>query len=185
MKCTTLILIPLILLAACGKGDVELKNASVEDVVKATSNAQALNPGKWSTSTQVVAVEMPGAPAQSKVMLDALSKAMIGKTTVSENCVTPEQAKKPDASMFAGANSGACTFEKFSMAGGKMDAVMACAQPGKPTGMKMTMDGQYGGDTYALNSEIHMSGGPGMANGTGMTVKVTNTGKRLGKCNAS
>jgi Protein of unknown function (DUF3617) len=185
MKSTVLILTPLILLAGCGKGDVNLKNASVDDVVKATTNAQALTPGEWSTSTQITAVDMPGAPEKAKVMLAAISKAMVGKKTASENCVTPEQAKKPDANMFAGANSGSCTFEKFSMAGGRMDAVMNCAQPGSPGKMKMTMNGPYGGDSYSLASQIQMSGGPGMAGAAGMTISATNTGKRIGACKAS
>jgi Protein of unknown function (DUF3617) len=185
MKYVGLILTPMMLLAGCGKGDVELKNATVEDVVKATTAAQALSPGEWSTSTQITAVDMPGAPENAKTMLAAITKAMVGKTTVTENCVTPEQAKKPDASMFAGANSGSCTFEKFSMSGGKMDAVMACAQPGAPGKMKMTMNGQYGGDSYALTSQILMSGGTGPNAGTGISVTATNTGKRTGDCKAS
>ncbi len=184
MKYTALILTPLILLAACGKGDVDLKNASVEDVVKATTSAQALTPGEWSTSTKITAVDMPGAPDKAKLMLDAISKAMVGKTTASENCVTPEQAKKPDASMFAGANSGACTFEKFSMAGGKMDAVMNCAQPSGQGAMKMTMNGSYGGESYALTSQIQMSGMSGVAGGPGITVTAVNSGKHTGACTA-
>jgi hypothetical protein len=80
-------LLPLALLAACGKGEVELENASVEDVVKATANAQALNPGQWSNETRIVSVEIPGMPAAEKKMMDAMTKAMVGQTTATESCV--------------------------------------------------------------------------------------------------
>jgi Protein of unknown function (DUF3617) len=174
------------LLAGCGAGDVELKNASVEDVVKATANAQALTPGQWSTTTEIVSVDMPGMPEKEKsTMMAAMSKAMIGKKNVAESCVTPEQAKKPNAAMFAGADSGNCTFESFSMANGRMDAVMKCAAPGRPGEMKMTMGGKYGGDTYELASEINMSGMTGAPGNGAMTIKANNSGKRVGECKPS
>jgi Protein of unknown function (DUF3617) len=174
-------LLPLALLAACGKGEVELENASVEDVVKATANAQALNPGQWSNQTKIVSVEIPGMPQAEKKMMDAMTKAMVGQTTATESCVTPEQAKKPDATMFAGQGNNNCTFEKFSMAGGRMDAVMSC-DAGAQGQMKMTMGGAYGGDNYALDSEIVMSGAPGMPGKGEMKIKASNTGKRTGEC---
>jgi hypothetical protein len=83
--------------------------------------------------------------------------------------------------MFAGQGNQNCTFEKFSMAGGRMDAVMTC-NAGAQGKMKMTMGGPYGGDNYALDSEITMSGATGTAGKGEMKIKASNTGKRTGEC---
>jgi Protein of unknown function (DUF3617) len=175
----------LLALTACGQGNVDLKNASVEEVAKASANVQAINPGQWTTETVINAVDMPGVDPQTKAMMSAMTKAMVGKKKTSENCITPEQAKKPTTDMFAAKESGNCTFEHYTLNGGKMDAVLKCASPGRPGEMTMAMSGEYGGDSFALTSQIKMSGGPAMAGGAGMTITSTNTGKRIGACKPS
>lgn len=169
------------LVAACGKGEVELENASVEEVVKASANAQALNPGQWANTTRILSVEMPGMQQAEKAMMDRMTQAMVGQTNVSESCVTPEQAKKPDASLFAGQGQGNCQFDTFEIGGGKLNAVLSC-NPGGEAAMKMTMNGTYGGENYDLDSQIEMSGAPGMASKTAMKIKAKNSGKRIGEC---
>jgi Protein of unknown function (DUF3617) len=169
-------------LAACSQGDVELKNASVEDVVKATANAQTLNPGQWATTTEVVSVDLPGMPGQSAAMKDQMTKALIGRQTVSENCVTPEQAKTPPAEMLAGGGSGDCRFDKYAMAGGKMDATLVC-KPAAGGEMSMQMAGPFSGDSFALDATMQVAA-PGMPGGKPMTIKTKMTGKRSGECKA-
>jgi hypothetical protein len=174
--------LPVILLAGCGKSEVDLKNASVEDVVKATANAQALNPGQWSMTAKVVSVDMPGLPGQAKAMQDKMSQALIGRETVSENCVTPELAKNPSAEMFAGGAGSDCKFDKYAMVDGKMDARLVCKVPGGGE-MKMSMAGPFKGDNFALDTAMEM-GGPA-AGGKVMTIKTQMTGKRTGECKAA
>jgi hypothetical protein len=174
-----------LLLAACGKGDVDLKDASVADVVKATVVSGSINPGKWSVSSEIVSVEMPGMPEQQKQMMAVMSKAMVGQTTINESCITAAQAAKPTPEMFSGKDSGDCSFETFSIDNGALSAVMNCSAPNKGPGkMHMSMQGQYGGDSYDVTSEIKMSGmqsGPAAA---GMTIKSHSKGKREGACKA-
>lgn len=171
----------LAMLAACGKGEVELENASVEDVVKASANAQALNPGQWTNTVKIVSVDVPGMPQAGQAMKDAMTKAMTGQTNVQESCVTPEQAKKPDAALFAGQGQNNCKFEKFEIGGGEMDAVLTCS-PGGQASMKMAMKGPYGGDAYNLTSDMEISGTPGMPGNMVMKIKAESTGKRTGEC---
>lgn len=169
-------------LGACGTGDVELKNASVEDVVKATANAQTLTPGQWSTTTEVVSVDLPGLPAQTAAaMKDQMTNA-IGRQTVSENCVTPEQAKTPPAELLAGSNAGDCRFGKYAMAGGTLDATLSC-KPAAGGEMTMTMAGPFSGDSFALDATMQVAP-PGVGSGKAMTIKTRMTGKRNGECKA-
>lgn len=176
--------IPLLVLAACGEPDVALKNASVEEVAKVAKAGASLNPGEWTNVTEVVSVDMPGLGADEKKMMSAMTQAMIGQKTETKNCITPEQAKSPDAGMFAGNASNGCRFETFTMSGGKMDAVMKCEGPDKKGEMKMTLSGQYGGDQYSMASEVNMSGNTGLPGHSGMTIKSKNSGKRIGACPA-
>lgn len=174
--------------SACGqKADVDLKNASVDEVAKATRDAQKLEPGLWKTTVEIVAVEMPGMPPEQKGMADAMTKAMQSRKNVSENCVTKEDAEKPPAKMLGG--DGSCTFENFKMAGGRLDAKMICKPQGGPGQMAMTMNGSFGGESYALDSQMTMSGMPGAPGGAGggaaMVVKAKTTGERIGECKKS
>jgi Protein of unknown function (DUF3617) len=172
-------------LTACGKADVELNNASVEDVVKATSKSGSINPGQWAVSSEILAVDMPGMPAKEKEMMAAMTKAMVGQKTVNESCISPEQAAKPNAEMFAANGGGSCTFETFTIFSGKMNAVMDCAAPGGAAGkMHLVMSGQYGGDSYDITSEIKMSGMPSGSAAGGMTITSRSSGKRSGACKA-
>lgn len=177
-------LTPLLLLAGCGKGAVTLKNASVEEVAKATENADKLNPGEWANTTEIVSVDMPGMPEAQKKMMQSMSAAATGKKTEVKNCITPEQAKKPSADMFAGAGKN-CQFESFSLAGGQMDAVLKCADPARGGGMTMAMKGQYGGETYAMTSTLTMKGASGEHQGASMVIISKNSGKRIGECAAA
>lgn len=180
MKRAMILLAPAVLLGGCNKG-VEMKNASVEDVVKATKDAHFIAPGQWSTTSEIVSVDMAGLPPEAQKMSEAMSKTMVGRKSTFESCVTEEEAKRPAAGLFAGGDKGQCTYDSFSMSGGKLSAVTTCAAPGGKGRMTMAMDGTYGGDSYTMNVEMKMSGTPGMM-GSGMVMKAKNSGKRIGEC---
>ena len=177
-----ILLMSLAFVSGCGQGNVDLKNASVDDVAKITKQAKMLNPGQWENETEVVSVDIPGLSGQEKAAMQAMGQALVGKKKLTKNCITPEQAKEPSADMLAGDASSKCKFETFSMSGGKMDAVMKCTDPAQRGSMTMKMNGIYGGDSYAMTSEINMAGAPGMHGGMGMVIKSKNSGKRVGVC---
>lgn len=168
------------LLAACG-GGVEMKNASIEDVSKAAKDEARLDPGNWKTTVEIVSVDLPGMAGQNQAMADAMSKGMVGRKNVSEQCVTKEMADKPPAEMLGG--SGDCRFDTFRIAGGTLDAKMSCkAGETMPGTMTMLVNGSYGGRAYALESEMTMEGGPGAHSGTKMVIKARTSGERTGDC---
>lgn len=183
MKRALILLAPAVLLAGCNKG-VEMKNASVEQVAEAAKDAKFIDPGQWTSTTEIVSVSIDGLPAAQKQMGDAMSKQMVGRKQTAQNCVTEEEAKKPAAGLFAGGDTSACTYDNFKMAGGKLDATMTCKGKGAGAGtMHMTMAGDYAGDNYNVNVEMKTEGGAGMP-GSGMTIKARNNGKRVGECKA-
>jgi len=169
-------LTPAVLLAACGGGDVALKNASVEEVAKQVDAAggTGFTPGKWQTTAQTIAVDMPGIPAEMKKQM---TDAMLNKTEVSTSCITEEQAKNPPAQVLAASN-GNCKYDNFTMAGGKIDGTLVCAVPGTGGEMKMRMAGTFDGDSFAIDNEMNATtpGGPGMH------IKAKTSGKRIGDC---
>ena len=180
MKHTLYVLMSLFLVSACNKG-VELKNASVEDVAEATKDAHFITPGQWTTTSEILAVELEGLPAEAKQMGETMSKSMVGRKNNFESCVSEADSRKPAANLFAGGSKGNCAYEKFSMSGGKVDAVMNCTSPSGPGKMTMTMNGDYSDEAYSINVAMKMPGSPGMP-GSGMTMKARNSGKRTGEC---
>lgn len=180
MKRAMIVLAPAVLLAGCNKG-VELKNASVEDVAEATKDAHFITPGQWSTTSEIVSVDLEGLPAEAQKMGASISQSMIGRKNSFESCVTEAESKKPAADLFAGGGKGSCTYDKFVMAGGKIDAAMTCTSPNGPGKVTMSMNGDYGDDAYTINVAMKMPGSPGMP-GSGMTMKAKNSGKRTGEC---
>jgi hypothetical protein len=163
-------------LSACGsdKG-VDAKGESPEAVAaKVAASGMTPKPGRWQASLKLESMDMPGMPAGAH---EAMSKSL-GTTQTYFTCLTPEQASKPDASFFQKSAAG-CTYDHFTMAGGKIDAQMNC-QPGRgPTRMAMT--GTYGEDLY----DIKIRGSGEMAKGMTMNIALAVTSRRVGDCDGT
>src|SRR3546814_18556128 len=67
------------------------------------------SPVAWEATNEIVSVSAPGVPAE------ALSQ-MIGQKTTARNCITPEQAAKPNANFLAVQENSNCTYQDWSMA---------------------------------------------------------------------
>jgi uncharacterized protein YceK len=179
MRNSILTLAALALLSGCGsKEDVSLKNASPEDVAKAGSGATQLKPGQWDTVIKIVAVELPGAAGASATVSKAMIAKMIGREQKSSQCISPEQAAKPPAELLAGANSGSnCKFDSFELQRGTLSSKLTCGKLGEAGAMVMTSKGPYGGDNYALDTDMTLSSPAGE-----MKIKALNSAKRVGDC---
>jgi len=171
------VLAPAVLLAACGGGDIAVKNASVEEVAKKVAEAggTGFRPGKWETTVQTVSVDLPGLPPEMKKQM---TEAMLKKTETSTSCITEEQAKNPPAQVLA-ATQGKCKYDNFVMADGKIDGTLVCPMEGAGGGeMKMRMTGTFDGESFVSENEMNATtpGGPGMH------IKAKTIGKRIGEC---
>lgn len=165
-----------LVLAACGsKSGVDAKNESPEAVAaKVAASGMTPKPGRWQATLKLESMDMPGMPAGAR---EEMSKAMATAKSYF-TCLTPEQASKPDASFFQKSAAG-CTYDHFTMAGGKIDAQMSC-QPGRgPT--RMTMTGSYGEELYDIKIQGSAAMGPGRQMNIGMAV----SSRRVGECDGS
>lgn len=168
-------------LAACSnEPEVSLENASVRDVANEVAGAgeQFIRAGKWQTKVTVEDIAIPGMPpAVAAQMKDVFAQRQ--NITV-DQCVTPEEARRPGGDFFTGKGSENCRYESFTMGSGKIDAVMRCA--GQPAGsMTMKMTGTYTADSSTTRSEMEVSGG---SEGS-MTVKARTEARRIGDCDGS
>lgn len=180
-----IILLPLVMLAACDSGaSVSATNASVEEVAKKVEAARLdetfFRAGKWTVKGQVDDVQVPGMPPELAAQMKQRGRDMPG----TESCVTEADAKKPAADFFTGNKS--CKYDHFTMGGGKIDARMRCGAGG---GTQLTtMTGTYGAETYRMALTTAMEnpaqgGASEMAQGmAGMTMKLSVEGKRIGDC---
>ena len=171
-------------LGACDRSpEIHERNASIEQVANAASQADAasgimLRAGQWRLSGTMEEMTIPGLPASAqadvKRMMDEKNKFTM------EYCLTPEEAKKPRGKFFGGERSDNCRYESFDMEGGKIDAVMRCE--GKPSGnMTMRISGTYSPDSYSTRAAMEVAGeGQG-----GMSMKMRSEAHRIGECTAA
>ena len=180
----SIILLPLVLLSACGsKGDVTATNASVEEVADkvqaARQDSDFLRPGKWLTKASVDEINIPGMSPELAAQMKQRGRAMAG----TETCITEADRRKPNADFFTGNKT--CKYDHFSMGGGKIDGRMRCGAGG---GTQLTaMTGTYAPDSYAMALSTVMEN-PAQGSSTGMdgmTMKLSVEGKRIGECDAA
>lgn len=168
-------------LGACNNGpNVNERNAKpseVADAVAAAGGEQLMRPGKWEMTTKMDMSGIAGMPnmAQMPPQVAKQMQAAMNRTVTSTVCLTPDQVKKPGPEVFAGADKR-CTYDRFSMSGGKLDAKMTCKEGG--VGMTMTMTGTYAADRYTAQNMMEVSD----PDGKGMTTKATVDAKRVGDC---
>jgi hypothetical protein len=179
MKPIALALPLAVALAGCNsKPTVEAKNASVAEVAKQVQQSGAavkMKPGKWAMTAIVENVEIPGMPKEM-----AASFSNTSKKSTFESCLTPEQADRPSGDFFGGAKNGNCTYEHFSMDGGKIDAKANCSV-GQ---MKQTivMNGEFGAEHFKLRQTVETDPPPGTTGKMKATVSIDS--KRVGECTA-
>jgi hypothetical protein len=169
-------------LAACNQGpSVSEKNAKPSEVANAVAAAGGsevlMRPGKWETTMKM---DMSGMPGMANLPPEAAKQmqAAMNRTVTTSSCLTPDQVKKPGPEVFAGADKR-CTYDHFTMSGGKIDAKMTCKERG--TSSTMTMTGTFSADHYTAQNSVEVAG----PDGKGMVTKATLDARRVGDCEKS
>ena len=163
-------------IAACNSDpEVSAENASAEEVADklkaAGGSGSFVNPGLWRSTVTLEEMAMPGMPAE---VAREMKKAQ-GEPQTHEQCLTPEQAKRPKEDFFGGREN--CRYERFSMGNGRIDAVMNCSEGGAT--QKMAMAGTYSGNAYNMQMTMQAA----EAGGTpGMSMKMRVDAERIGEC---
>lgn len=154
-------------------GNAAAGEAGAEGGPAAGGATIALRPGQWETIVEVLRLNMADMPNMPAGMTTPLPPP----TTV-RSCLTPEQARQPNANFLTGSgDQGGCTYQDFSMAGGRIRGTVTCNSQG--TNMRTTMDGTFGGDSYRIESESQVS-----ANGATIDTATRITARRIGDCPA-
>jgi len=180
MKHAALVVPLIVALTAChSEPKVEASNATGAEIANQVADAwangkQSFRPGLWSSTITIEQIDAPGIPAGIVQRM----KDAFGSGRTHQNCLTEEQAKKPDADFFTG-TSDQCRYDHFKMGGGKIDATMRCSQQGVSQVMQLT--GTYAPESYRMRMSTHMEGA-GPVGGMTMTMRVDS--KRVGACAA-
>ena len=168
-------------LAGCGDGVVD-ETSSEAEIAAAADEIVKPEPGKYETTGELVALElpdMPDAPPQAEEMMRGMMEAAFEQKT--EQCITPEEAEQGFARMIeqlqAGMEDGSCETQDFTIDGNAFDATMRCGE-NEEIGL-VTIEGT-GGRT---SSEILMSITGESPQGA-MTMKVKFDSRRVGECDA-
>ena len=180
MTRTTTIALALLTLAACNKEPkVKAENASVAEVAAKVQQSAAgkdvrFEPGEWKVVSEAKLVEATGMPAGVAEQM----KAAMQHSSTETQCLTPEQAARPNSDMFAGKQNSTCKYDNFEMGGGVIKATLHCPG-GAGSQMAMTMDGRYTPTSSTMDAAMNMQ-----APGSGQTMKmaVHSVGTRVGEC---
>lgn len=158
-------------LAGCSQEPEKGRQMSAAEVADELAEMK-IQPGQWEATNEIVSASAPGMPPD-------MLKQMVGNKTTVQNCITPEQAAKPNANFLAAQENSNCTYQDWSMDGGRMSGTMTCQGGEMPGKMVMTMNGRYGSTSYDLAMDMNTSGLP---NNMSMNIKARTTGKRVGDC---
>ncbi|MEO0056878.1 MAG: hypothetical protein RIT17_314, partial [Pseudomonadota bacterium] len=122
---------------ADGDGKVSMKEAAK------TAKAQGIKPepGLYKTTVTMTGINIPGMPPE-------MAGHGAGQTVTSEDCLTQQEVDKGFEELIKQGQNGECSYERFNLAGGKIDAVMVCQAEGRETRMEMT------GTTTATTADL-------------------------------
>jgi hypothetical protein len=166
-------------LAACNSGPtVTATNASEAEVkakvAEATGGADMIAPGRWEGTLKISDMKMPKLPPEAQAKL----ASKMGETQKFVSCVTEEDVKAKRA-FFTGDKDTdkSCTYSRFTMGGGKIDAAMTCKNEGGDMNAQMT--GNFSSDSYHMEMASNTDSSSPYA---AMSMKMTVDGKRTGAC---
>ena len=165
-----------IALAACDSSPPASEsgdNLSMEEVAERAQNSSIKpEPGQYRVSMEVLEVDLPGLPPEAA---DMMKQNMDGQTH--QYCLRQEDVDKGFEEMARQGQRGDCSFSRFDVADGDLDAEMTCNVDGQGT-MTMTLNGT-GTPTRSV-MEMTVKGNPaGMGE---MTMRTKSVHERIGDC---
>lgn len=130
-------------------------------------------PGLWETKTNFTEIDMPAISERKKAkMLEKISEGFS-----STSCLSPEDAKQPDADFFGGEGSENCMYERFDMSGQLAEIAVICTIENIGD-VKINLNGKMEPTVHAFDTELKISM-PGLGD-IGMNGTVER--KHVGEC---
>lgn len=163
----------LLLLAACSPGgDVDANadgSVSAGEAASAAADMPKPEAGLYRATITMKGIDVPGMGA-------AMEGHGGGMTTTNEYCLTQEDVAQGFEDMMKRGQDESCRYEKFTVAGGNLDAVMLCqTQQGEA---RMEMKGTATPTTSQFDARMKMDL-DGMGNGT---MRFSAKHERIGDC---
>jgi len=152
---------------ADGNGKVSVKEAAE----KARGELPKPQPGLYKTTVTMTNIEIPGMP-------DSMEGHGAGLTRTIEDCLTEEEVEKGFEALVKQGQDGECSYERFDLAGGKLDAVMVCDAQGRKARMEMT------GTTTATSADLEATMAMAFDGAGEGTMSFTARHERIGECPA-
>jgi len=150
---------------ADGSGDVSMKEAAD----RAAREMPRPQPGLYKTTVTMTGLEIPGMPPE-------MAGHGAGLTTTSEHCLTQAEVDKGFGELVKQGQDGECSYERFEVAGGKLDAVMVCNAQGRAARMEMT------GTTTATSADLEAAMAMEFDGAGKGTMRFTAKHERVGAC---
>jgi hypothetical protein len=163
------------LLAACSDGNADADGDGTVSMKEAADQAEAEavkpQPGLYRLTATMTEVSFPGMPEELKGHGG-------GMTNTSESCLTEADVNKGYEELLKQGQDGECSFEKFNLKGGALDAVMVCKTPQGESRMAMTGTTTPTSSEFTATTKVNLEGlGEG-------TMKFTAKNERIGDCPA-
>ena len=175
-------LVAVAMLAACGSDPEPQEgsaNAATVEAVNVEGAAEELSrieirPGQYESSAKLVNFEVPGLPEQfAEQVREELAKSLSQGNSF---CVTSEEASQGPERMLQEMAESDCTFNRFDVSGGDVNADMQCTpSDGSPARVQMT------GNIGAQGSTMRMETAQETPNGT-VNLTVDLESRRVGDC---
>ena len=163
-------------LAGCGNPDTGPK--SIEEAQEEAAKLDRPRPGQYKQTMTVTRFEVPNAPPEMAEQF----KAALGQGHDTQFCLTEDMAQQGFKDMFREiGKDGECAYERFDVAGNKLDAVLNCESAAEGKG-RITLSGTVGpeGSVVEVNIDSDNPNSPVGKTRIGMQM----VSERLGDCAA-
>jgi hypothetical protein len=152
---------------ADGNGEVSLNEAAKQ----VSAEAPKPQPGLYKASITMTGMDIPGMPA-------GMAGHGSGMNTTTEYCLTQEQVDQGFEEMMKEGQNGECSYERFNLDGGKLDAVMLCKTPQGDARMEMA------GTTTPTSADFAATMAMDIEGVGAATMKFDAKHERIGECPA-
>lgn len=161
---------------ACGSKEEDSKPKSMEEVKQEAAKLDRPEPGQYKQTIEITRLDVPGMPKEAAEQM----KAMMTASQESLICLTKADTEKGFRDMFKGMGKGnQCSYSRFNVDGGKIDAQMDCASPQEGTAtMKINGTVTPGGSDVTIDMDT--KGGQQPMSNMKMTMHMTS--ERVGDC---
>lgn len=162
-------------LAACGGSDTREGEVGMDDVAAAAASIPQPEPGEYRSTVEMIEFDVPGMTDAMKQQMRAAAES--GMREGNSFCLTPEEAAEGPEQMVQNMAESNCSFQRFDVAGGTIDAAMTCSgEDGFEGQVALT------GTMSSTSSSITMDMTQDIPGTEGVRMKMKVDSQRVGEC---